>query len=62
MREEVSKFVRQSKVRTRFIELQSEVAAKLSGDAALTIEQHMQRLRELRDKASGLNQMSAAIN
>jgi hypothetical protein len=57
-----SKFFRQPKVRLRISELRSEVASKLSADAALTIEQHMQKLGELRDRAARLNQMSAAIN
>jgi hypothetical protein len=54
--------VRQPKVRLRISELQSEVASKLSANAAITVEEHMLKLRELRDKAASLNQMSAAIN
>jgi hypothetical protein len=53
---------RQPKVRLRIVELQSEVASKLSADAALTVELHMEKLRELRDRAASLNHMSAAIN
>src|SRR5262245_32682197 len=52
---------RQPKVRLRISELRSEVANKLSADAALTLEQHMQRLRELRDDARKRGQLSAAI-
>jgi len=60
--EEASQFFRQPKVRTRISELQSEVASKLPADAALAIEVHMLKLRDLRDKAASLNHMSAAIN
>src|SRR5215472_5320472 len=42
------------KVRSRIFELQSEVAAKLSDEAALTIEQHMRELRALRDLVQGV--------
>jgi hypothetical protein len=42
-------------------ELQSEVASKLSADAALTVELHMEKLRELRDEARERGQLSAAI-
>jgi hypothetical protein len=58
---EASKFFRQPKVRLRISELQSEVASKLSADAALSVEQHMQKLRELRDEACQRGQFSAAI-
>jgi hypothetical protein len=58
---EASKFFRQPKVRLRISELQSEVASKLSTGAVLTLELHMEKLRELRDRAVSLNQMSAAI-
>jgi hypothetical protein len=51
----------QSKVRTRLAELHLEVASKLSDDAALTVEQHMTQLRELRDDARQRGQLSAAI-
>jgi len=34
--------------------MQSEVAAKLSDEAALTIEQHMRELRALRDLVQGV--------
>src|SRR5262245_4437976 len=37
----------QPKVRLRISALQSEVASKLSADAALSIEQHMRKLREM---------------
>jgi hypothetical protein len=59
---EASKFFRQPKVRLRISELQSEVASKLSADAALSVEQHMLKLRELRDEARQRGQLSAAIN
>jgi len=58
---EASKFFRQPKVRLRISELRSEVASKLSADAALYVEQHMQKLRELRDEACQRGQLSAAI-
>jgi hypothetical protein len=56
-----SKFFAQDKVRIRLAELHSEVANKLSDDAALSIEQHMAKLGEMRDRAISLNQMGAAI-
>jgi hypothetical protein len=58
---EASKFFRQPKVRLRVSELRSEVASKISADAALSVEQHMQKLRELRDEACQRGQLSAAI-
>ena len=58
---EASKFFRQPKVRLRISELRSEVASKLSADAALSLDQHMQKLRELRDEARQRGQLSAAI-
>jgi hypothetical protein len=51
----------QSKVRTRILELHAEVASKLSDDAALTVQEHMVKLRELRDEARQRGQLSAAI-
>lgn len=59
--EMASKFFAQHKVRTRIMELHVEVAAKLSDDAALTLDQHMRELRELRDQAKSLNQIGAAV-
>jgi len=41
--------------------MQSEVAAKLSDEAALTIEQHMHELRALRDLARERGMLTAAI-
>jgi hypothetical protein len=61
LHEAASKFFAQSKVRTRLAELHLEVASKLSDDAALTVEQHMTQLRELRDDARQRGQLSAAI-
>jgi len=58
---EASKFFRQPKVRQRISELHSEVASKLSADAVLSVEQHMQKLHELRDEACQRGQLSAAI-
>lgn len=58
---EASKFFRQPKVRLRISELQSEVANELSADVALSVEQHMMKLRELRDEAHQRGQLSAAI-
>ena len=43
------------------MELHVEVAEKLSDDAALSIEEHMKKLRELRDDARQRGQLSAAI-
>jgi hypothetical protein len=54
--------LRPAKVHLRIRELQSEVARKLSADAALTVELHMEKLRELRDEARERGQLSAAIN
>ena len=59
--EAASKFFAQSKVRTRILELHVEVAEKLSDDAALSIEEHMKKLRELRDDARQRGQLSAAL-
>jgi hypothetical protein len=61
LHEAASKFFAQSKVRTRILELHVEVAEKLSDDAALSIEEHMKKLRELRDDARQRGQLSAAI-
>jgi hypothetical protein len=58
---EASKFFARPNVRLRLAELHLEVASKLSDDAALTIGQHMQQLRELRDTAKERGQLSAAI-
>jgi hypothetical protein len=56
-----SKFFAQDKVRIRLAELHSEVANKLSDHAALSIEEHLKKLAEMRDRAISLNQMGAAI-
>jgi hypothetical protein len=61
LHEAASKFFAQSKVRTRILELHAEVANKLSDHAALSIEEHMAKLGEMRDRAICLNQMGAAI-
>jgi hypothetical protein len=58
---EASKFFSRPKVRLRISELRSEVASKLSAEAALSVDQHMQKLRELRDEACLRGQLSAAI-
>jgi hypothetical protein len=56
-----SAFFKQDKVRLRIVELQVKVEDKVVGDAALSLEEHMAKLREMRDKAISLNQMGAAI-
>jgi hypothetical protein len=43
------------------LELQAQVAAQSVTAAALTLEAHMEKLRELRDKADERGQTSAAI-
>ena len=60
--ESASKFFAQAKVRSRIVELHAEVASKLSDDAALTVKEHMEKLRELRDVALQRGQLSAAIS
>jgi hypothetical protein len=59
--EAASKFFRQTKVRTRILELQAQVASQSVTAAALTLDAHMEMLRELRDKADQRGQTSAAI-
>lgn len=56
-----SAFFKQDKVRLRIVEAQAEVADRLSAETALSLEEHMKKLKELRDKALSLNQLSAAI-
>ena len=46
-----------SKIRARLTELQSEAAEK----SKLTLESHLEKLRELRDAAADFGQFSAAI-
>lgn len=56
-----SQFFKQDKVRLRIVELQAKVEDKVVASAALTLEAHMQKLAELRDKAEQRGQLSAAI-
>jgi hypothetical protein len=55
------KFFRQTKVRTRILELQARVESQSVTAAALTLDAHMEKLRELRDKADQRGQTNAAI-
>jgi hypothetical protein len=48
-------------VRTRILELQAQVAAQSVTAAALTLDAHLEKLRELRDEARQRGQLSAAI-
>jgi hypothetical protein len=59
--EKASRFFAQGKVRARIVELQAQVAAQSVTAAALTLDAHMEMLRELRDKADQRGQTSAAI-
>lgn len=56
-----SQFFAQDKVRLRIVDLQAKVEDKVVAEAALTLESHMQKLAELRDKAEQRGQLSAAI-
>ena len=58
---EASKFFSKPNVRLRMLELQSAVVDKAVGEAALTIEAHAEKLKELRDAALQRGQLSAAI-
>jgi hypothetical protein len=51
----------QGKVRARIVELHAEIASRSVTAAALTLDGHMEMLRELRDKADQRGQTSAAI-
>jgi hypothetical protein len=51
MHQQASVFFRKLKVRSRIVELQAEVASQSVTAAALTIDTHMEKLRELRDDA-----------
>jgi Histidine kinase-, DNA gyrase B-, and HSP90-like ATPase len=53
--------LRKLKVRSRIVELQAQVASQSVTAAALTLDGHMEKLRELRDKADQRGQTSAAI-
>jgi phage terminase small subunit len=59
--EKASRFFSQGKVKARIAELHLEVVQQSIPTAALTLETHLEKLRELRDEAKSLNQMSAAI-
>jgi hypothetical protein len=52
---------RQHKVRTRIVELHAEIAAQSAPTIALTLDAHLEKLRELRDEARQRGQLSAAI-
>lgn len=60
---QASKFFSQDKVRLRIVELQAKVELRAAdeGQILLSVEQHMRKLEELRDKAELRGQMSAAI-
>jgi hypothetical protein len=58
---EASKFLAKPKVRLRIVELQAEVASRSVAATALTIDAHLEKLRELRDEARQRGQLSAAI-
>jgi hypothetical protein len=58
---QASKFFSQDKVRLRIAELHVKVEDKAADGILLTIEQHMRKLEELRDKADARGQLSAAI-
>jgi hypothetical protein len=60
--EAASKFFRQTKVRTRILELQAQVASQSITAATLTLDAHLEKLRELRDEARERGQLSAAIH
>jgi hypothetical protein len=51
----------QGKVRARIVELHAEIASRSATAAALTLDAHMEKLRELRDEARQRGQLSAAI-
>src|SRR5690242_1454473 len=61
MHVQASKFFAQDKVRLRIVELQAEVAKRLSEGIGLTLESHMEKLGQLRDEALNRGQISAAI-
>jgi hypothetical protein len=61
MHQQASVFFRKLKVRSRILELQAEVAAQSVTAAALTLDAHLEKLRELRDDARQRGQLSAAI-
>jgi hypothetical protein len=59
--QQASVFFRKLKVRSRIVVLQAEVTAHSGTAAALTLDAHVKKLRELRDKADQRGQTSAAI-
>ena len=59
--QKASRFFAQGKVQARLAELHAEVVNQLSASTKLTLEAHMEKLRELRDEARGKGQLSAAI-
>jgi hypothetical protein len=61
MHVKASQFFKKDKVRIRIAELHLEVAKLSPATAALTIEEHLEKLRELRDEARQRGQLSAAI-
>jgi hypothetical protein len=59
---ELERFIiRKLKVRSRIVELQAQVATQSITAAALTLDEHLEKLRELRDKADQRGQTNAAI-
>jgi hypothetical protein len=58
---EASKFFAKPKVRLRVLELQAQVESQSVTAAALTLDAHMEKLRELRDKAEQRGQLSVAV-
>jgi hypothetical protein len=61
MHQQASVFFRKLKVRSRILELQAQVASQSVASAALTLDAHMEKLRELRDRADQRGQTNAAI-
>jgi hypothetical protein len=59
---EASKFFAKPKVRLRVLELQAQVESQSVTAAALTLDAHLEKLRELRDEARERGQLSAAIH
>lgn len=56
-----SRFFAKDKVKLRLAELHAQVVNELSATTKLTLEAHMEKLRELRDEARDKGQLSAAI-
>ena len=59
--EKASRFFAQGNVRARIVELHAEVAKLSAAKVGLTLDSHMEKLAELRDKAEQRGQISAAI-